>query len=144
MADLKPGAVVVFLGANDCQPIRVGGTGRWATTASTAWVAEYRRRAAALMRLYTGKAERPVVWIGLPIAERADIAACYRAMNSATAAAARDVRGVTWVDTWTMYAVHGKYSARVGGVLARQEDGIHLTVEGTRALTRKVYGLLRP
>lgn len=144
LAELKPGGVVVFLGANDCQPIRVAGTGRWVTVGTSAWVGEYRRRAAELMRLYTGKAERLVHWVGLPIAERPDIAACYRAMNAATAAAARDVRGVTWVDSWTLYAVHGRYSVRVGGVLARQEDGIHLTFPGTRLLTRKVYALLRP
>lgn len=139
----KPGAVVAFLGANDCQPIRVGGTGRWATTGSAAWVAEYRRRAAALMRTYSGGGVRPVVWVGLPIAQRPDIAACYRAANTATAAAARDVRGVTWVDTWSMYAVNGRYNATVRGVAARQDDGIHLTVAGTRFLTRVVYGLLR-
>ena len=144
LTELKPGGVVVFLGANDCQPIRVGGTGRWVTVGTTAWVGEYRRRAAGLMRLYTGKAERLVQWVGLPIAERPDIAACYRAMNAATAAAARDVRGVTWVDSWALYAVHGRYSVRVGGVLARQDDGIHLTFDGTRLLTRKVYALLRP
>jgi lysophospholipase L1-like esterase len=139
----RPGAVVAFLGANDCQPIRVGGTGRWATTGSAAWVTEYRRRAAGLMRTYSGGGVRPVVWVGLPIAQRADIAACYRAMNAATSAAARDVRGVTWVDTWAMYAVQGRYSPTVRGVAARQDDGIHLTFAGTRFLTRVVYGLLR-
>jgi len=140
----KPGAVVVFLGANDCQPVRTGGTGAWTTTGSAGWRAEYRRRAAALMRLYAGGGARAVYWVGLPIAEKPDIAACYRAMNAATAAAAGDVRGVTWVDSWKLYAVDGHYSAYVGGVLARQDDGIHFTFEGTRLLTRRVYALLRP
>lgn len=141
---LKPGAVVVFLGANDCQPIRVGGTGRWVTVGSPAWVGEYRRRAAELIRTYAGAAGRRVYWVGLPIVERPDIAACYRAMNGATKAAASGIRGASWIDSWTLYAVNGRYSAHVRGVLARQDDGIHLTFEGTRFLTRKVYGLLRP
>lgn len=140
----KPGAVVVFLGANDCQPVRTGGSGAWTPTGSAGWRAEYRRRAAALMRVYAGDGARPVYWVGLPIAKKPDIAACYRAMNAATAAAARDVRGVTWVDSWRLYAVDGGYSDYVGGILARQDDGIHFTFEGTRLLTRRVYALLRP
>jgi hypothetical protein len=140
--DVRPRAVVVFLGANDCQPIRAGGTGRWVTVGSAAWIGEYRRRAGELMRIYTGDGARPAVWVGLPIAKRPDIASCYRAMNAATAAAARDVRRVTWVDSWTMYAVDGRYSDYVHGVLARQEDGIHLTFAGTRLLTRRVFNLL--
>ena len=137
-----PGAVVAFLGANDCQPIRVQGTGRWVSVGTDAWVAEYRRRAAELMRVYSGGGARPVYWIGLPIVQKPDIAACYRAINTATAAAAHDAGGVRWVDSWTVYAVNGRYSEYVSGVLARQEDGIHLTYEGTRFLTRKVYALL--
>jgi lysophospholipase L1-like esterase len=144
VASGAPGAVVVFVGANDCQPLRAGGTGAWTQVGSTRWVAEYRRRAAGLMRAYTGDAKRPVYWVGLPIARTASIAACYRQLNGATAAAARDVRGVTWVDSWSVYAVHGRYADRVGGVLARQDDGIHLTFPGTRLLTRKMLGVLRP
>jgi lysophospholipase L1-like esterase len=140
----KPGAVVVFLGANDCQPIRVGGTGAWATVGSTSWVKEYRRRAGVLMRTYGGGGARPVYWVGLPITKKPDINACYRAMNAATAAAAKDAGRVTWVDSWSVYAVDGRYSARVGGIVARQDDGIHFTFEGTRFLTRKVYAVLRP
>lgn len=139
-----PGAVVVFLGANDCQPIRVGGSGPWATVGSASWVGEYRRRAAELLRTYSGGGARPVYWVGLPITKKPDINACYRAMNTATAAAAKEVRGATWVDSWALYAVGGRYSATVQGVVARQDDGIHFTFEGTRLLTRKVYALLRP
>lgn len=144
LAAAKPGAVVVFLGANDCQPIRVGGTGRWAVVGSAAWVAEYRRRATELISTYAAGGARPVYWVGLPIVERPDIAACYRAMNGATRAATGDVRGASWIESWSLYAVDGKYSATVRGVLARQPDGIHLTFAGTRFLTRKVYALLRP
>jgi lysophospholipase L1-like esterase len=140
----KPGSVVVFLGANDCQPIRKDGTGAWTSVGSAGWVAEYHRRAAGLMRAYTGARERPVLWIGLPIAREAATTTCYRALNGATAAAARDVPGVRWTDSWSLYAVNGHYSDTVQGVLARQEDGIHLTFAGTRFLTRKVLGLLGP
>lgn len=159
----RPGAVVVFVGANDCQPVRSQATGAWAPVGSAAWVTEYRRRAGSLMAVYrhgigdvggvdrTGGAagvtrpvDRPVYWVGLPIARKADIAACYRGLNAATAAAARDVGGVTWIESWSLYAVDGRYDDHVGGVLARQDDGIHLTFDGTRFLTRKVLGVLRP
>jgi hypothetical protein len=85
-----------------------------------------------------------VYWIGLPIAREADVTSCYRALNVATEHAAKDVPGVTWVESWSVYAVDGRYSDYVQGVLARQDDGIHLTFAGTRLLTRKVYALLRP
>jgi lysophospholipase L1-like esterase len=145
-AATNPGAVVVFIGANDCQPLRTNRTGAWTSVGSAGWVAEYRRRAASMMRSYagtgTGTSHRPVYWVGLPIAKEADIAACYRGLNAATKAAATDVRGVTWVDTWAMYAVNGRYADRVHGVLARTEDGIHLTFAGTRFLTRAMLALL--
>jgi hypothetical protein len=153
-AATDPGAVVVFVGANDCQPLRANRTGAWTTVGSAAWVAEYRRRAASMMRSYTGTstgtgtgtgagtAQRRVWWVGLPIAREADIAACYRGLNAATKAAATDVRGVTWVDTWAMYAVNGRYADRVHGVPARTEDGVHLTFAGTRFLTREMLALL--
>jgi lysophospholipase L1-like esterase len=146
----RPGSVVVFVGANDCQPLRTGGTGAWTAVGTPGWAAEYRRRAGALMRVYAdaslavGAPARPVYWIGLPIPRKPDIDACYRRLNAATAAAARDVGGVTWIDSWSVYAVAGHYSDRVDGILARQDDGIHITFAGTRLLTRKVYALLRP
>ena len=142
VASSAPGGVVLFLGGNDCQPIRAGWTGRWTSVGTAAWAAEYRRRAAELMRAFGSDGARPVYWIGLPIAKKPDIASCYRMLNAATVAAAREVRGVTWVDSWSVYAVNGRYSATVDGVVARQDDGIHLTFEGTRLLTRKVLPLV--
>jgi lysophospholipase L1-like esterase len=144
VATVRPGTVVVFVGANDCQPVRAGGTGAWRSVGSAGWVAEYRRRAADLMRAYAGARERRVLWVGLPIAREAATTTCYRDLNAATAAAARDVPGVRWVDSWALYAVGGHYSDVVQGVLARQDDGIHLTFAGTRFLTRKVLALLGP
>lgn len=147
VAAAKPDAVVAFVGANDCQPLRTNGNGAWVALGTRGWSAEYQRRAAALMRVYATEgvregASRPVWWLGLPIPREADVTACYRALNAATAAAAREVRGVTWVDTWDLYAVNGRYSDYVGGVLARQEDGIHVTFAGMRLTTRRVLGLV--
>jgi hypothetical protein len=144
VGSVQPGLVVVFLGANDCQPLRAGGTGAWTAVGSAGWVAEYRRRAGDLMRAYAGAAQRPVFWVGLPIAREAATTACYRQLNGATAAAARAVNGVRWVDSWALYAVGGQYSDTVQGVAARQDDGIHLTFAGMRFLTRKLLGLLGP
>lgn len=137
----KPTSVVIFLGGNDCQPLRRNGTGSWTSVGTSAWSAEYQRRSAELMRVYTGAGAR-VYWLGLPIAKDPEIAGCYRMLNAATTAAARSVAGVSWSETWSLYAVNGRYSDYVQGVLARQEDGIHLTFEGTRFATRMVLGLL--
>ena len=138
----RPGTVVVYLGGNDCQPLRRNGTGSWTAVGTSAWSAEYQRRAAELMRVYTGAGAR-VHWLGLPIARDGQTSSCYRMLNAATTAAARSVAGVSWSETWSLYAVNGRYSDYVRGVLARQEDGIHLTFEGTRFLTRVVVALLR-
>lgn len=137
----KPTSVVIFLGGNDCQPLRRNGTGSWTAVGTASWSAEYQRRAAELMRVYTGAGAR-VQWLGLPIAKDPEISSCYRMLNAATTAAARSVTGVSWTETWSLYAVNGRYSDYVQGVLARQEDGIHLTFEGTRFATRMVMGLL--
>jgi lysophospholipase L1-like esterase len=140
-----PSGVVVFLGANDCQPLRKGGTGAWTPVGAASWVAEYRRRARELMGVYAG-GRRHVTWVGLPIPRKPDISACYRQLNAATAGAARDLgaAAVTWVDSWSVYAVAGHYADQVHGVLARQDDGIHVTFAGMRFLTRKVLAVLRP
>ena len=136
----RPSAVVLFLGGNDCQPLRRDGTGAWTSVGTAAWSAEYQRRSAELMRVYTGVGAK-VYWLGLPIAKAGDISACYRMLNAATQAAARSA-DVTWAETWSLYAVNGRYSDHVQGVLARQADGIHLTFDGTRFATRMVLALL--
>jgi hypothetical protein len=137
----RPSSVVLFLGGNDCQPLRRNGNGAWASVGTAAWSAEYQRRAAELMRVYTESGAR-VFWLGLPIARANDIASCYRMLNAATTAAARSVPNVAWSETWSLYTVDGRYSDVVNGVRARQEDGIHFTFEGTRFATRMVLGLL--
>jgi hypothetical protein len=136
-----PTSVVLYLGGNDCQPLRRNGTGAWTAVGTSGWSAEYQRRVASLMRVYTGAGAR-VYWLGLPIARDPEIASCYRMLNAASAAAARSVAGVAWRETWSLYTVDGHYSDVVNGVLARQEDGIHLTFEGTRFATRMVLALL--
>ena len=137
----SPTSVVVYLGGNDCQPLRRDGTGSWTSVGTAAWSAEYQRRAAELMRVYTDAGAR-VHWLGLPVARDAEISNCYRRLNAATTAAARSVAGVSWTETWSLYTVNGRYSDYIQGVLARQEDGIHLTFEGTRFATRMVLALL--
>jgi len=138
----KPTTVVLFLGGNDCQPLRRNGTGSWTAVGTASWSAEYQRRVAELLKVYVDGGATHVHWLGLPIAKDPEISNCYRMLNAASTAAARSVRGVVWTETWSLYSVNGRYSDRIQGVLARQEDGIHFTYEGTRFVTRRVLGLL--
>ena len=139
--DLRPEAVVVWIGGNDCQPMRTPG-GRWVPTGSRAWQAEYTRRAVLVMRAYAGRGRR-VYWVGMPTARPADINACFRAMTAATRQAAVQVPGTTWVDTVAMFSgPDGRYTETIRGVQVRGEDGIHLNRVGSRVLARRVLSLM--
>jgi hypothetical protein len=138
-----PEAVVVWIGGNDCQPLRTP-AGRWVATGGAGWQGEYTRRAALLMRAYASGGRR-VYWVGMPTARKADIDACFRAMTSATRRAALAVPGVTWLDTIAMFSgPDGRYVEKINGVQVRGKDGIHLSRSGSGILARRLVRLLQP
>jgi uncharacterized protein len=137
-----PEAVVLWLGGNDCQPMRTP-AGRYAAVGTGLWQDEYRRRAVALMARYSVDRPRPVYWVGLPPAREPDIDGCFRAMSAATRRAVLQTRGATWLDTRPLYGgPGGRYTDTVAGLPARGSDGIHVNRAGSLLLTRRLLGLL--
>lgn len=142
LAATNPEAVVVWLGGNDCQPLRTP-AGRWLATGSAGWQAEYTRRSTLLMRAYATGGRR-VYWIGMPTARDPAIAGCFRAMTAATRRAALAVPGTTWLDTIAMFSgPEGGYVENIGHVRVRGDDGIHLTRAGSAMLSRRLLSLLQ-
>jgi len=132
----RPDAVVVTLGGNDGQGITLPG-GKVLDAGTPAWAAEYQRRAAILMRIWTGGGARPLYWMTLPIARPAVLDADYRMMQAAVDRAARAVPGTRIVDVTGRLAAGGRYSDYLRDdeghlVLARMTDGVHYTMDGAR------------
>lgn len=130
--ELHPDAVVVVMGGNDGWNLEVGGRAYGAN--SDEWQAEYRRRVAAVMRIYSQGGTRPVYWSTPPVPQDPKWAKIFARQAEAAAAAARTVPGARWVDLATTSAVDGRYSRYLTWhghrVDARQPDGIHWSYDG--------------
>ena len=141
VAKHDPEAVVVFLGGNDCQGVVVNG--RLLRAASLGWTREYARRVQALLSIYSEGGQRRIYWVGMPPARAPDINACFHAQQNAARVAVLATPGAVWIDTWPLYTLGGKYAPTIRGVRVRQDDGIHLTGDGTRPLSARLLALLR-
>lgn len=136
LATYHPEAVLLALGANDAQGITMP-DGAVLPTGSPGWTAEYTRRAVIFMRILTSDGIRPLYWMSLPVARSTTQDGYYRDLNAAILIASRQVPRVTIVDVRDRLSDHGRYAAYLRDdaghlVLARQPDGVHLTVDGAR------------
>ena len=126
--------VAVVMGANDSQPFRVNGSPSL-TFRSDEWVAEYKKRATALMKLFNDAGKR-VVWLSVPPMERSSLSANIAFMNDLQEQAAADLPGVAFVDVWNGFAdENGRYIStgpdENGQVRRlRSSDGINLATAG--------------
>lgn len=138
--------LVVVLGGNDHQPIRING--RRLDPLSKAWRAEYARRVAHFMR--TVKQSRAkLYWVGLPDVRSEKLASGYRAMNAIyKREAARN--GFAYIDIWNKFhtpdGVYSSFGKSLEGVQRRirKEDGMHFTEPGRRlfaSYVARVIGL---
>lgn len=126
--------VVVVLGGNDHQPIRVDG--RRLDPLTKEWRAEYARRVGHFMDTI-GRSRGKLYWVGLPDVRSDKLGHGYRAMNAIykREAAKRKLR---YIDIWGKF--HGKDSAyssfgmSLEGVKRqiRKDDGMHFTEAGRR------------
>lgn len=126
--------LVVVIGGNDRQPIRVNG--RRLDPHSKAWQAEYSRRVAHFMK--TVKHSRAkLYWVGLPDVRSEKLAQGYRAMNAIYKRQAAK-HGFAYIDIWNKFhAKDGAYSSfgkSLEGVKRRirKEDGMHFTEPGRK------------
>jgi uncharacterized protein len=128
----KPDIVVVVIGGNDRQAIRVHG--RRYDPLSKGWRADYERRVAHFMRHFQHR-HANVYWVSLPPVRSAKLTDAYRVINHIYAREAKR-HGFHYVDVWNKFTTpHGAYSSfgeSLEGVRRqiRMEDGEHFTPVG--------------
>jgi hypothetical protein len=128
---IHPDATVVWIGPNEGFPIdRVSCCG-------PGWVKGYADRARSMMRSYRRGGRAVVYWLTLPIPRSDKLARVLRAVNRAIVRAARSAgSGVHVIDMRRVFTPHGDFQQRAcyrGRCFsARQPDGVHLSLAGSR------------
>ena len=135
MRKYHPEIVVMVIGGNDGWNMK-DPSGRVVRVGTDAWVDEYARRVAAIMRTYLAGGVQAVYWSGPPMARDGLWNRLYGKVNSAAARAAASVARTQYVDLYRGTAVDGHYAEKVpyGRHLiqhARQPDGVHWTLDGS-------------
>lgn len=137
LAARDPDVVVVFLGANDAQPLVDGAQVHQPGTEG--FSAVYRSRTERLMQQLASDG-RQVLWVGLPVMRPAGYDERMRLLAAVQEASAHGIPGVTFVGTRSLFTDDdGGYAAALpdasGEVRAlRGADGIHLSVAGADRL----------
>ncbi len=137
--------VVMMLGGNDAQPIRLPGGGH-ARPLSDAWREEYSARVSRVMRSFVDRGVA-MYWIGVPILRAKRPNTVGRALNDLFRVEADRV-GVRYVDTYAMFAdAEGRYATHLvddAGKrrLMRDPDGAHLSIQGALWLGRRLRRII--
>lgn len=136
IAEQKPAAVLVMLGSNDRQQLKVGS--ERAAPMSDAWEKEYARRAEQLAKVLAD-AKVPALWVGMPSFKVPKMTADMVALNDIyRTVSARS--GIEFVDIWDGFAdQNGAFTTTgpdVNGqpVRLRSDDGINMTRQGKRKI----------
>ncbi len=146
VAEHKPDAVVVFIGANEGFAMPAP-SGKEVTCCSAEWAAIYANRARQVMNNYRRKGEGRVFWITVPAPRDADRHKIVRVVNTAIDVAAQPWRAqVRVLDTTPIFTPGGKYrdAMPVAGrdTVVRESDGVHLNRVGSSVLADSVIGAL--
>jgi lysophospholipase L1-like esterase len=144
---LHPDVTVVFLGANDGFPMGTR-SGPKAPCCTAAWVDEYARRAGTMMRAYARGGEGTVYWLLLPAPRDASFRKVFGPVNRALRQAARAHPGtVRLVDLGATFTPGGRFRERLRWrgrtVTVRQEDGVHLSIDGASIAAELVVRAMR-
>lgn len=136
MEEVKPDLVVVLLGSNDRQALRINGQSQ--KPLSEAWVEEYKQRVSNLVDVIAGSNVR-TIWVGNPPYSSRSMSADMLALNQIY----RDkveTSGGYFVDIWDGFVdANGAFSRNgtdVKGqtVRLRAADGINFTAAGKRKI----------
>lgn len=153
MRATDPDVVVVFMGPNDFYPIDGArfGTPDWTTKYAARIQAVMAAFATTKMSDSASDGSRLVLWAPPSIDELANpymprsANQVIRAMHSATRLAAENVPGAAHLDTYSLFAVRGRFSStvhdpvtgkKVRGV--RRPDGTHYTPRGGRVIANVI------
>jgi len=132
--EVKPSAIVAFIGTNDRQQMRVGEVREQAM--SDAWIKEYTRRTAALATA-TGETRVPLLWVGLPAFKSTSMMKDVVALNDIYRNAV-EAAGGQYIDIWDGFVdENGAFVTNgpdINGqpVRLRGSDGINLSTTGKR------------
>ncbi|RVR12007.1 DUF459 domain-containing protein [Sinorhizobium meliloti] len=136
IAELKPAVIVVSLGANDRQMMRIGDVQEKFRT--DAWTEEYRKRVNALAT-FARKDNLPVLWVGMPSFQSTSMTADMVTFNGIYREEVEKVGG-QFIDIWDGFVDEGGKFVLTGSdingqqVRLRGSDGINLTKAGKRKL----------
>jgi hypothetical protein len=134
--EVQPAVVVVMLGSNDRQSMRVGGAVE--SVRSDRWDAEYEARV-TLFAAEIASSGVPLVWVGLPPFRFAKMSSDMIAFNDMQRRASEAAGGV-FIDIWDGFAdENGAFVTEgpdINGqpVRLRASDGINLTAAGKRKI----------
>lgn len=132
----KPAAVVVMLGSNDRQQMRVGDTREAPRTDN--WNKEYERRTEAFAKVVSTH-KVPFIWVGIPAFKSSKMTSDMLAFNDIYRSASEKV-GAEFVDIWDGFVDENGAFVITGPdingqpVRLRSNDGINLTKAGKRKL----------
>ena len=136
VAEEKPAAVVIMLGSNDRQQMRVGDKREAAL--SEPWLKEYGARTGALGQAVADM-KVPMLWVGMPAFKFAKMNSDMLVFNDIYRTAAEAAKG-EFVDIWDGFVdENGAYAASgpdINGqpVRLRSNDGINMTRAGKRKM----------
>jgi len=139
---IHPDATVVWIGPNEGFPIS------GVACCGAAWVKGYAARARSMMRSYRRGGRAVVYWLTLPIPRSDKLARVMRAVNRAIVRAARHAgSGVHVIDMRKVFTPHNRFQQRAcyrGNCFdARQPDGVHLSLTGSRVAADVIARRLR-
>lgn len=136
LEETDPAAVVVMLGSNDRQDIRIDNGS--APLRSDAWVSEYEERVEELAGI-VNSAGVPLLWVGAPAFRSSRMTADILAINDIYRASITETVG-TFVDIWDGFVDEDGQFIFTGSdvqgqqVRLRGSDGINMTAAGKRKL----------
>jgi hypothetical protein len=134
--DVKPALIVVSLGANDRQQMKIGATREKYRT--DAWTAEYTSRVAGFAALARSR-NIPLLWVGMPSFQSPAMTTDMVTLNGIFRAEAEKAGG-QFIDIWDGFVdEQGRFvttGSDINGqqVRLRGSDGINLTPAGKRKL----------
>lgn len=142
VADDKPDAIVVFIGANEGFDLP-GPGGAKVKCCGPDYAAVYANRVRRMMDTYRQKGQARVYWLTLPTPRSRDRQDVARTVNAAIAVAAEPLRSTVRVfDTVPVFTPGAKYRDALNGTIIRQADGIHLNEAGARIAAQRVVALI--
>ena len=132
----KPAAVVMMVGSNDRQQMRIGATKEEKRT--ELWTKEYEVRATAFATAVRDKSI-PLIWVGMPAFKSSNMTSDMLAFNDIYRRVAENVKG-EFVDVWDGFVDESGAFVMSGPdvngqpVKLRSNDGINFTKAGKRKL----------